>query len=78
MEGKLGPLLTLSWLVRGQLGAKMGKLTLLGGLRGTRLELKGALGGPKKAPREPQRGTGDIDGVITWVILEARGPPKVT
>ena len=56
----------------------MGKLALLGGLRGTKLELKGALGGPKKAPREPQRATGIIGGGSTWVILEPRGSPKVT
>ena len=54
------PNLRLSWLVRAQVGAKRGKLTLLGGLRGTKLELKGALGAPKEAPKEPKRGTGDI------------------
>ena len=51
----MGPILELSWLVREQVGAKRGKLTLLGGLRGTKLELKGALGAPKEAPREPKR-----------------------
>ena len=51
----MGPNLAPSWLVRAQVGAKRGKLTLLGGLRGTKLELKGALGAPKKAPREPKR-----------------------
>ena len=56
----------------------MGKLALLGGLRGTKLELKGALGGPKKAPREPQRATTIIDGGSIGVMLEPRGPPKVT
>ena len=35
----------------------MGNLTLLGGLRGTKLELKGALGAPKEAPREPKSAT---------------------
>ena len=29
--GKLGPMMTLSWLVRMQFGAKRGKLTRLGG-----------------------------------------------
>ena len=51
----MGPILELSWLVREQVGAKRGKLTLLGGLRGTKLELKGALGAPKEAPRQPKR-----------------------
>ena len=74
----MGSVLTLSWHVRGQLGAKMGKLALLGGLRGTKLELKGALGGPKKAPREPQGATRIIEEASTWVILEPRGSPKVT
>ena len=31
----------------------MGKLTLLGGLRGTKLKLKGTLEEAKRAPREP-------------------------
>ena len=57
----MGQLLTLSWLVRVQVGAKRGRLTLLGGLRGAKLELKGALGGPKEAPREPKRGLAIID-----------------
>ena len=61
LESMLGPTLALSWLVRGQVGAKRVKLTLLGGLRGTKWELKGALGAPKEAPREPKRATGDID-----------------
>ena len=52
-EGKLRPNLTLSWLVRAQVGAKRGKLTLLGELRGTKLELKGALWATKEAPRGP-------------------------
>ena len=54
LGGKLEPMLTLSWLVRVQVGAKRGKLTLLGGVRGTKLELKGALGEPKSAPRASQ------------------------
>ena len=68
----------LSWLVTAQVGAKMGKLTLLGGLSGTKLELKGALGASKEAPREPKRATSVIGGVATGLILEPRGPPKVT
>ena len=49
------PNLRLSWLVRAQVGAKMGNLMLLEGLRGTKLELKGALGAPKEAPRRLKR-----------------------
>ena len=52
--------MTLSWLVTVQVGAKRGKLMRLGGLRGSKLELKGALGAPKEAPREPKRATRDI------------------
>ena len=51
LRGKLGALLTVIWLVRVQVGAKMGKLTLLGGVRGTNLELKGALRGSKSVLR---------------------------
>ena len=46
----MGPILELSWLVREQVGAKRGKLTLLGGLRGTKLKLNGTLGTPNEAP----------------------------
>ena len=53
LEGKLGQHLTLRCLVRVQVGAKMGKLALLGGLRRTKLALKWGLG----APKEPQRST---------------------
>ena len=66
---------TLSWLVRGQVGAKMGKLMQLGGLRGTTLELKGALRAPKEAPRDPKRATSRIEFATTGSILEACGPP---
>ena len=45
-EGKLGPILNLSWLVGVQVGAKRGKLTLLGELSGAKLELKDALKAP--------------------------------
>ena len=44
--------MALSWLVRAQVGAKRGKLTLLGALRGTKLEFKEALEAPKEALRE--------------------------
>ena len=70
------PNFRLSWLVRAQVGGKMGNLTLLGGLRGTKLELKRALGAPKKAPRGPKRATRGIDPAATHLILEARTPPK--
>ncbi len=76
LEGKLGQLLTLSWLVRVQVGAKRGRLTLLGGLRGAKLELKGALETPKKAPRGPKRGTSHIGFAAVCLILEPRDPPK--
>ena len=39
LEGKLGLNLTLSWLVRVQVGAKRGKLTLLRGLGGVILRI---------------------------------------
>ena len=67
LESKLGQLLPLSWLVGVQVGAKRGKLTLLGGLRGSKLELKGALGAPKEAPREPKRAMGEFDAAATGV-----------
>ena len=55
LEGNFGAVLTLSWLVRLKIGVKMSKLTPLGGPRGTKLALKGALGAPKEAPRAPKR-----------------------
>ena len=58
LEGKLGQLLTLSGHVRGQIGAKMGNLTLVGGLRGTNLKLRGGLGAPKEASRGAKRALG--------------------
>ena len=70
------PILALSWLVRAQIGAKRGKLTLLGGIRGARLELEGDLGAPKEAPREPQRCTLDIGGDSTGANFGLGGPPK--
>ena len=70
--------MTLSWLVRVQIGAKRGKLTLLGGLRGSKLELKGALGAPKEAPREPQRAMPMFDLLPRGLNFGPGGPPKVT
>jgi len=61
LEGKLGSILAPSWLIGAQVRAKIGKLTLLGGLRGTKLELKEALEAAKRAPRELKRATTYID-----------------
>ena len=68
----------LSWLVRVQVGAKRGKLMRLGGLRGSKLELKGALGAPKEAPREPQRPIAMFDPLPGGPNFGPGGPPKVT
>ena len=57
----------LSWLVRAQVGAKRGKLTSTWRLRGTKLELKGALGAPKEAPREPKRALAIIGEAVRGV-----------
>ena len=66
----------LSWLARAQVGAKRDNLTLLGGLRGTKLELKGALGAPKEAPREAKRATIIIGGIAKCLIpCAAHVPP---
>ena len=56
----------------------MGKLALLGGLRGTKLELKGGLGAAKKAPRGPRCATTRFSNESRTLIFEPRGPPKVT
>ena len=45
LGGKLGSILMLSWLVREQIEAKRGKLTLLGGLGGVILRI---LDSPKR------------------------------
>ena len=72
----MGPNLRLSWLVRAQVGAKRGKLTLLGGLRGTKLALKWSLRASKEAPREPKKATRDIDTVPRGHIFGWVAPPK--
>ena len=63
-----------------QVGAKMGNCTLLGGLRGTKLELKDALEAPKEAPREPKMAMPIIDAVATGVqggyFFGRVAPPK--
>ena len=41
----------------------MGNLTLLGGLRGAKLELKGALGAAKEMPREDE----DAKSTPSWI-----------
>ena len=56
----------------------MGKLTLLGGLRGAKLEPKGVLEAAKEAPKGPKRATTNIDPAAGGLILEPRAPPKVT
>ena len=78
LEGKLGRLLTLSWLIRGQVGAKRGKSTLLGGLRGAKLEPKGALEAAKEAPKGPRCATPGFSQGARTLIFEPRAPPKVT
>ena len=54
----------------------MGNLTLLGGLRGTKLELKRALGAPKEAPWGPKNCMRGIGRTPTGVIpCAAHVPP---
>ena len=72
----MGQNLTLRCLVRVQVGAKMGKLALLGGLRGTKLELKGALEAPKEAPKEPRRATSILSTAARRLILGLGGSPN--
>ena len=72
------PNLALSWLGRAQVGAKRGKLTLLGGLRGIKLELKEALGSPKEASRESKRAMAHIGAATRGVLFWPGGLPKVT
>ena len=74
----MGQLLTLSWLVRAQVGAKRGKLTLLGGLRGAKLEPKGALEAAKEAPKGPRCATRGFGLGAGTLIFKARAHPKVT
>ena len=72
----MGAVLRLSWLVGAQVGAKRGKLTLLGGLKSTKLELRGALEGAKRAPRGPKSAMGGIDGAARHLIFGPVAPPK--
>ena len=48
MEAKLDSISISSWLVRGQIEVKMGKLMPIGGLRGAELELNKVLKTPKE------------------------------
>ena len=80
LEGELVAILRLSWLLRAQVGGKMGKLTLLGGLRGPKLDLRGALGPPKEKPRGPKSGLTPIEqhptgiqGVSSGGVAQAAG-----
>ena len=62
---------------QGQIGAKMGKLTLLGGLRGTKLELKEALEAAEKAPRGPRYAMALFEQTATTLIpCAAHVPPR--
>ena len=73
----MGPLLMLSLLVRLQFVVKIAKLTPFGRLRGTKFALKGALGTPKGAPREPKRAMTNIDSRAGGVIqCAAHDPPR--
>ena len=74
----MGPILRLSWLVGGQIGAKRGNLRLLGGVRGAKLAPKEALEAPKDAPREPKSVMTRIDGTATHLIFRPGPPPKVS
>ena len=71
LEGNLGAILILSWLVKPKFWVKMGKLTPFGPLRGTKLALRRALEAPKEAPRGPKRVRG------TLIMLQGvRDTPK--
>ena len=72
----MGQFLRLSWPVRAQVEAKRGKLTSTWRLRGTKLELKGALGAPKEAPRELKRATRHIGAATRGVDFRPGGPPQ--
>ena len=54
----------------------MDKLTLFGGLRDTKLELRGGLGAPKEASRGAKRATITIEPRAKCLISEPRGSPK--
>ena len=69
--------MALSWLVREQVLAKRVKVTLLGELRSTKLELKGALGAAKRALWGPRCATEGIGGTATGVFFLPGGLPKV-
>ena len=75
LEGKLKPNFRLSWLVRAQVGAKIGNLMLLGGLIGTKLEPKGPLGTHKEAPRRPKSALTPINGHPVGGLPRLLGPP---
>ena len=68
----MGPNSAPSWLVREQVGAKRGKLTLLGGLRGAQLELKGVLEAAKEAPKGPRCATRGFEVGARTLICEPR------
>ena len=74
----MGPILAPRWLIGAQVRAKIGKLTLLGGLRGTKLELKEASEAAKRALQGPRCAMAFNDGTARGVIFGPGGPPKVT
>ena len=53
-------------------------MTLLGGLRGTKLALIRALGPAKEAARGSKKATGDIGSRTGGVMLEPLDRPKVS
>ena len=74
LEGMLGPTLRQRLLVRAQVGAKRGKLTLLEALRGTKMELKGALEAPREAKSSPKIRTTLCNKRTTeWARASGRG-----
>ena len=72
----MGSILTLRRLVGGQIGAKRGKLALLGGLRGTKVYLKEGLEGPNEAPSGAKSGTRDIDYAARGLSNGGSGAPQ--
>ena len=75
LEGKLGLNLTLSWLVRVQVGAKRGKLTLLRGLGGVILRI---LEAPKRILGPLGALLGPLGRVLgaSWGDLGASSEPR--
>ena len=64
--GKLGPMLTLSWLVRVQFGANRGKLTRLGGPKSVQEH-------SKSVPRAPKVVSGRLGRVVCGLYVVVSG-----